>query len=338
MKKSIAAVLLAALMPASALAWGTNGHRMISRVAAENLPASVPAFLRTGAAMREIEVLAAEEDRLKDAGPSWDDDNDPGHFLDVDDNFEIDGVVKLSALPKDMSVYTKALYSVHKDPYKEGFLPYSIIDGFERIRKDFAIWRVDDYMATHAATPEMQQRFVQDRALREDLTLRDIGDWSHFVGDGSQPLHVTSRFNGWGGGPNPNGYTQSQHMHAKFESVFVDAHVKIPDVRKQYVKPVAIVPESSYSQEQIAALVGKYLIGTARNVPKVYQIEKDGGFDGATQGAVAFTATQLARGSEMIDKLVSLAWEDSLNQKVGYPEIPVRDILSGKVVPRQAEE
>ncbi len=325
-------------MPASALAWGTNGHRMISRVAAEHFPASLPAFLRSGAAMREIVVLAAEEDRLKGAGPSWDDDTDPGHFLDVDDGFAIDDVVKLSALPKNMSEYAKALYSVGKDPYREGFLPYTIIDGFERIRKDFAIWRVDNYMQTHATTAAARQQFGQDRALREDLTLRDIGDWGHFVGDGSQPLHVTDRFNGWGEGPNPNGYSTSHNMHAKFESVFVDSHIKIDDIRKQYAGSTPKMPESLYTQEQLAALVGEYLIGTATSVPKVYQIEKEGGVDRATPGAVAFTATQLARGSEMIDTLVTLAWEDSLNAKVGYPEIPVKDILSGKVVPRQAQE
>jgi hypothetical protein len=92
-----------------------------------------------------------------------------------------------------------------------GYMPYSIIDGFERVRKDLAIWRVDDYMATHATTQSRACQFARDKSLREALTLRDIGDWGHFVGDGSQPLHITIHFNGWGNYPNPKDYTSEPH-------------------------------------------------------------------------------------------------------------------------------
>ena len=320
-------------MPASALAWGTNGHRIISRIAAENLPPSVPAFLRSPMAIDAIETLGAEEDRIKGAGQSWDDDNDPGHFLDVDDAEGVAGVVKLAALPKSMDDYAKALATVNQDPYREGFLPYTIMDGFERVRKDFAIWRVDDYMEKHA-TGERKAKYAKDRVLREMLTLRDIGDWGHFVGDGSQPLHVTYHFNGWGDFPNPNGYSQSHRIHSMFESEFVNAHVKPSDVRK-HVKPyLPMRPPSSLSQSDIAMLVGGYLSITSLAVPKVYEIEKAGGFAAATPAAIDFTAEQLAHGVDAFRDMVGLAWEDSVNQSVGYPEIPVREILSGKVVPR----
>ncbi len=337
MKKSLVATLLALLMPASALAWGTNGHRIISRVAAENLPASVPAFLRSPMAIKAIEALGAEEDRIKGAGQSWDDDNDPGHFLDVDDALGVAGVMKLSALPRSMDDYTKALASVGQDTYRDGFLPYSIMDGFERVRKDFAIWRVDEYMEQHTQG-EQEAKYTRDRVLREMLTLRDIGDWGHFVGDGSQPLHVTYHFNGWGDFPNPHGYSTSHHTHAMFESEFVNAHVNASDVRKHIVPYAAMNPTASLSQTRIAGLIGTYLTGTNKGVTTVYDIEKAGGFAAATPAAIDFTAIQLARGSNEFRDLVALAWEDSLNQGVGYPEIPVRDILSGKVVPRNEND
>jgi hypothetical protein len=337
LKKSLVATLLALLMPASALAWGTNGHRIISRIAAESLPTSVPAFLRSPMAIDAIETLGAEEDRIKGAGQSWDDDNDPGHFLDVDDALAVAGVVKLSALPKNMGEYTKALAAVNQDTYREGFLPYSIMDGFERVRKDLAIWRVDDYMEKNS-TGERKKKYTQDRVLREMLTLRDIGDWGHFVGDGSQPLHVTYHFNGWGDGPNPNGYSTSHHMHAMFESDFVNAHVTAADVRKQVKAYLPMRPPTLLSQSDIAMIVGGYLTITSQAVPKVYEIEKAGGFAAATPAAIAFTAEQLAHGVDAFRDLVGLAWEDSLNQSVGYPEIPVRDILSGKVVPRNEND
>ena len=51
---AVVRTLLAAFLPAmlclpcnEALAWGASGHRIISRLAIENLPADIPAFLRT---------------------------------------------------------------------------------------------------------------------------------------------------------------------------------------------------------------------------------------------------------------------------------------------------
>ncbi len=44
--------------------------------------------------------------------------------------------------------------------------------------------------AETATTPEERAWFEADRRLREKLTLRDIGIWSHYVGDATQPMHV----------------------------------------------------------------------------------------------------------------------------------------------------
>ena len=52
----------------------------------------------------------------------------------------------------------------------------------------------------------------------------DTGQLSHFVGDGSQPLHVTIHFNGWGSDqPNPQGYSNAR-LHGPFESDLVQAN------------------------------------------------------------------------------------------------------------------
>ncbi|HET9029887.1 MAG TPA: hypothetical protein VFN49_06890 [Candidatus Aquilonibacter sp.] len=332
-KRFIATLALASLLPAPAFAWGYTGHTYISRVAAEHFPAELPAFVRSKAAVDMVATLGPEEDRIKGAGQSWDDDNDPGHFLDVDDNLSVYGVVKLTALPPSMEAYVRALEAAHTDPYKAGFVPYSIMDGWERVRKDFAIWRVDDYLASHALTDAAKARFAADRALRETLTLRDIGVWSHFVADGSQPLHITIHFNGWGPGPDPKGYSTSHHIHSMFESEFVSAHVTMGDVVKHLSPFTPANPHALLSQTDIASIVGGYLSASALAVGPLYDIEKAGGFAAATPAAVDFAATQLGRGATMLRDLVALAWEDSANESVGYPPIAVRDVLSGKVVP-----
>src|SRR5262249_51247219 len=60
-----------------------------------------------------------------------------------------------------------------------------------------------------------------DRVRREKQLIFELGYWAHFVGDGSQPLHVTYHYNGWGPYPNPKGYT-TERIHAPFEGDFVN--------------------------------------------------------------------------------------------------------------------
>ncbi len=75
------------------------------------------------------------------------------------------------------------------DEYKAGYFPYSIIDGWQQLVKDFAYWRANAAGEKFARNDAQRAWFVRDRQTREQLTIRDLGYWSHFVGDASQPLH-----------------------------------------------------------------------------------------------------------------------------------------------------
>jgi hypothetical protein len=99
------------------------------------------------------------------------------------------GVVPLDELPVRREVYDTQLRAGGSTEYKAGYLPYSIVDGWQQIRKDLAYWRADVKGAETATTPEERAWCEADRRLREKLTLRDIGIWSHY-GDAS-PLHVS---------------------------------------------------------------------------------------------------------------------------------------------------
>ncbi|MEO6829402.1 MAG: hypothetical protein ABI164_06290 [Acidobacteriaceae bacterium] len=59
--------LMAALCIQYALAWGTDGHKMVNRVAMEMLPADMPEFLRTPQALDQVEYLGPEPDRWRSA-------------------------------------------------------------------------------------------------------------------------------------------------------------------------------------------------------------------------------------------------------------------------------
>ena len=80
----------------------------------------------------------------------------------------------------------------------------------------------------------------QDTKPVEAAILFYAGWLGHYVGDGSQPLHVTINYNGWVGTENPNGYTTDHTIHWRFEGPFVDAAISASDVQP------LIAPASSH--------------------------------------------------------------------------------------------
>jgi hypothetical protein len=328
------AVALAFACNAAAFGWGDKGHEIVGQLAGSWLPATVPAFMRTMPAQYEIMYLAPELDRLKGSGQAWDAENDPGHFIDLDDNGMVAGVVSLQKLPATREDYDTALRAAGTNQYRQGYSPYAILEGWQQLRYDFGYWRVDNYHASHAPTSHARALAATDRAIDQALILRDAGVWGHFVEDACQPLHVTIHYNGWGKYPNPNGYTMSQKTHSFFESTFVDRYITPGIVNKLMVPSMMMAPDKLLTQDQIAALVAGYIQGSLQAVGPLYDIDKAGGFANGSPAAVKFTATQLARGAVELRDLITLAWYDSLNTKVGYPYQSVRDILNGAPPPK----
>jgi hypothetical protein len=326
---ALALATFTALPTAPVLAWGALGHRLISRVAAEQFPASLPDFVRDAAAIATIGALGPEADRLKGSGTSWDADEDHGHFIDLGDDGLAAGIVSLDALPPSREAYDTLLRSVGTDQYKIGYLPYEIIDGYEQVVTDFAYWRVDRVGERSAATDADKRFFHTDRLAREMLTVRDIGYWSHFIADASQPLHVSVHYNGWGRYPNPAGYSDSHTIHARFETRLVDAVATDASVAVQ-------VGPYRPSSVPIATRVATYLRGSLAAVPQVYALEAAGGIDAASPAAVALVTSRLAAAATMLRDLAADAWTASDGRSVGYPAISVTDVESGKIVLTQA--
>jgi hypothetical protein len=207
-----------------AWAWGATGHEWISGIAIERLPDSLPAFVRTTEAAAEIAVMGRELDRSKGSGKTHDAERDPGHWLSLADDGSVVGVLPLAELPQTREDYDTLLRARGFTQYRAGYLPYAIVDGWQQIAKDFAYWRAATKGAETAATPEERAWFEADRRLREKLTLRDIGVWSHYAADAAQPMHVSVHFSGWGNFPNPNGYSDKD-FHPYFEGEFIKTNL-----------------------------------------------------------------------------------------------------------------
>ena len=316
-----------ALLPVPAFAWGALGHHIIGALAMENLPADMPGFLRAPGMASQIGELAREPDRSRNAGQPHDDDRDPGHFVDVSDDLTILGGPSLKALPANRKDYDTALRAVGATQYKAGFLPYSIIDGWEQLKMDFALWRADSAGEKFAKTDADRAWLANDRLLREMLVVRDLGIWAHFVGDGSQPMHASVHYNGWGDFPNPEGFVTAPGFHSKFESAYVNANIAEADVAA-FMRPFEDCGCA------ITAQTSAYLIATQAQVAPVYRLEKAHAFDTTTPDGKAFRAQRIADGANMLRDMIVEAWRQSDDMVLGYTQKePVKDIEAGKYDP-----
>ncbi len=289
-------VCSAALAPA-AHAWGNEGHRLVNKLAASALPVDVPEFLRTHAAIDEIEYLGPEPDRWRSqAEPELAAAQAPDHFIDLE------LADALGPLPHRRYEFLAEVYAAHQDPAKIGLQPWQTDEVWERLKAAMRQYR--ELKAAGKDTAPVEQAIIFYAAWM-----------GHYVGDGSQPLHVTVKYNGWVG-PNPNGYTTEHGIHSQFESQFVSQNIHEADVMPK------MTPVKAIDGDMFDAYVA-YLRHTATYVEKVYQLEKAGGFVGAgTAESRAFTAERLAAGASMLRDMIYTAWIDSAQ--------PVPDPYVGK--------
>ena len=364
-----AAILALAAAPAErAFAWGHSGHVFIGEAAAGALPQEVPHFVRDSMAIYDLGELAAEADVSKDSGDAatpgsdvHDYERDPGHYIDLDDSSYVipyTGYPEVSALQLQnllapnqgrrdfdtlLRANTPSTFSFQETQYT-GYLPYNMTDQWQQIRKDFAYYRAfTAAIANPATAPADRAYFEKGLRIRRPLTKRDIGYWAHFVGDASQPMHVSIHYNGWGNYPNPQGYT-TQPIHAPFEGYFVKAFITEADVATA-IGPYTPCPADTGLDAcpGIEPRVRTYLQQTLNSVIPLYDLTKSlGGVAGSTvdpwtttsptPAQKAFVVARLAAGAqEMRDEIVD-AWRSSDTIYVGYPLIKVSDIESGAVV------
>ncbi|GEP56169.1 hypothetical protein [Reyranella soli] len=208
--------------------------------------------------------------------------------------------------------------------YQAGYLPYATVDGWQQIKKDFAYWRALTKAIETAATPEERAWFEADRRLREKITLHDIGIWSHYVGDASQPLHVSVTSTAGAIFRTPVAIRTAKKIHAYFEGEFVKGNLSRQAVAAE-VDPFQSCNCSI--EDQTRALL---LTSLAQVVP-LHTLEKEGSFKRGDPRGIAFAEARLAAGVTALRNMIVEAWLDSAQTPIGYPMVNVRDIESGKV-------
>jgi hypothetical protein len=289
----VALTLMPVMLVQQGLAWGREGHGMINRLAGAALPADVPAFLRSKAAVEALEYYGPEPDRWKSQGePELNAAQSPDHFIDL----EYADLV--GELPRRKYDFVRALAFAQKShvdtplsPEKVGLLPYQTTEVWERLKSAMRDYR----------------KLKEDHKNTEPLECEIVflaGWLGHYVADGSQPLHTTIQYNGWTG-PNPNGYTTEHKIHALFESTYVSANVKAGDVAPLIAKDPVVLGD-------VFTDFMAYLRHTNSLVEKTYQLEKAGAFvDAGSPEGKAFTEERLAAGATELRDMIYSAWVKS---------------------------
>jgi hypothetical protein len=277
-----------------AYAWGNEGHRIINRLAALNLPQDAPAFLRWAGAVSEIEYLGPEPDRWRSlAEPELLAVQAPEHFLDLE------LADSLGPLPRRRFDFEAAVFASGQRPEKIGLQPWQATEIWQRLKAALREYR--RLTAAHQDTHDVEQ-----------AAIFYAGWLGHYVGDASQPLHTTVQYNGWTG-PNPNGYTTEHKIHWQFEGPFVGANIHESDVQPR-IKPLLAL-QGDVFDDYVA-----YLRQSSKFVEQVYQLEKKGGFDGSgSQESRDFTAERIAAGASMLRDMMYFAWLESAKPEPQRP-------------------
>jgi hypothetical protein len=269
--------------------WGAHGHRIATRAALRHLPASVPAFFRD--AGEQLEYLSSEPDRwysddLRQMDEAWRYD----HFIDLEN-------VPPGALdaPDRYSFMDALVEAGVKRPHESvGFLPHRIIELYQRLASGFARWRL---------TPDGPERaWIQARILN------DAGILAHYVVDAAQPHHTTVHYNGWAtGAPNPEGFTTDRDFHARFESHFVNAHIRHGELNDR-------MTDAPRNFSDGHSGVWEFIRASNGRVRRLHQLEKAHGFnpdESPHPETREFVLECLTEGAEMLRAIWWAAWQES---------------------------
>jgi hypothetical protein len=249
----------------------------------------MPAFFRNAAA--RLSFLGPEPDRWRDGRELYkalSEVNGPDHFIDIDkaQNF--------AALPNDRYQYADWLRAQGKEPKDIGFLPYSILEGYQKVQVLFRMWR--------------DPQHERERDQIEQNIVYYAGVLGHYVADGSQPLHASIHYNGWSTSFNPDLFTR-EPLHWRFEGEYVKAQITPDDFS-------ALVKTASRLRDPFSDIV-RYLIDSYNRVPELYRMDSIARWDGNNRNPESkkFVAERLAAGSQMLANLWYTAWLGSAYPK-----------------------
>ena len=305
-----------------ACAWDYEGHRLVNQLALAALPTNFPAFVKEPAAAERIAFLSGEPDRWRNTTDlTLKHFNNPDHYLDFEDVARCG--LKPETVPPFRYDFTKLVAKAHAtetiDSPKDadhtktlvGYLPWTIAEYYTKLKSGFSYLKAFE----ESGTPE------EIKNARENI-IYIMGCMGHFVGDGSQPLHLTIHFNGWVG-DNPKGYTTNRTFHAWIDGGFIARSGLKPDLLMPKLRPAKLLDTNVFP-----TLV-EYLHAQFALVEPLYQLDKDGKLSpkNPSPEGIDFIHNQLLKAGQMLADLWYTAWHSA----------PPDNYLRGQLAKRKLE-
>jgi hypothetical protein len=178
--------------------WGSVGHRKINQHAPASFPHSM-LFLKAS-----WTILLAQHGSDADDRKGWDPNEEPKHYIDIDDYPEF---LQNGKIPQTFD----SVVALHGMSFviDKGILPWATLIAFDSLKSCF-------------------QRMDWNKA---GLFASDLG---HYVGDGHQPLHITRNYDGQFSGQNKIHSRYESHMIGDYQNEIIypddSAYHQIQDV------------------------------------------------------------------------------------------------------------
>jgi hypothetical protein len=284
--RSLVSLILLILLPVPASAWGEKGHLMINRLALEAAGSRVPEFMN--AAREQIIYNAYEPDRWREEGRT----SAMNTVQAADHFFDSEYWGSIATIDPDRYTFMEKVAQKKIELVKIGYAPYAIQENYGKLVNAFRFWR-------NAKTPEA-------RESARGNAVYIAGVLGHYVGDGSQPMHMSIHYNGWADDrPNPKNYTKDRTLHSRYETAYVNEAVDIASVRTKVQPPQRL--------GNVWDSIKQYLAQGFADLEPMYELEKTGEFNPKAPRAKGtdFISTELARGASMLGSLWYTAWLES---------------------------
>jgi hypothetical protein len=255
----------------AASAWWIIGHGTITEAACLALPDDMPAFFR--AAGKSLNHLAGDPDRWKNRDATFLRSTEaPNHFLDIED---LEG----NEIPRDRFVALALLHKLNRPPDKTGFLPWAIMEGFDRLTVAFFDYRQDP------SNPAVTMKCIVY-----------AGNLAHYTTDASMPLHTTRNYDGK---PGPNGKMVQKGIHAKVDG--------FPEKNNFGAEEIARGLQAK-KVDDIWDYMVKFINESHTHIDKCYELDVAKAFDNPTDESRAFIMARCRAGAQFTMDIWYNAW------------------------------
>jgi hypothetical protein len=204
-----AVVVVAALTPSTALAWGFAGHRLIMQRAIALLPPELKPFFEHY--RDEMVVRVVDPDLWRSVG--W--DEDPNHFVDF--GAKEYGAYPFPELPRDLD---RAIEKFGIATLKRnGMLPWRATELFGNLRRTF-------------------ESFKRGSAYGPNDAVLFSAALSHYFQDAHQPFHATINYDGQ--------QTGNNGIHARFERDLIERYESKLTLAPTAPKPILEARDAAF--------------------------------------------------------------------------------------------